>query len=133
MRTRTRENRCGHAKPDGSCCRARPRPGKRYCTFHDPELAERRAEGRRRGGLHRNPRAAVLPSDAPDLPLRTVADILAAVEATFNQVRRGQLDARIGNCLGVLAQVQLKATEGSELERRVAVLEAKQPQLRRPA
>src|SRR5689334_15400415 len=109
--------RCRHKKRDGTPCPNPPRAGGRYCWVHDPELAESRAEGRRRGGVNRSKRAATLPPDTPDLPLRSVADILAAVEVTFNQVRRGQLDARVGNCLGVLAQVQLKALEGSEVER----------------
>ncbi|MBI1915630.1 MAG: hypothetical protein HYS12_12995 [Planctomycetes bacterium] len=68
----------------------------------------------------------MLPEDTPDLPLKTVGDIIEAVEATFNMVRRGQLDARIGNCLAVLCQVQLKAIEGSDLEQRIAALEGRQ-------
>jgi hypothetical protein len=64
-----------------------------------------------------------LPSDTPDLPLRTVADVIAALGETMNQVRTGRIDARVGNCLGVLAGVLLKAIEGGDLERRIAALE----------
>src|SRR4051794_14980131 len=110
--------RCNFTKPDGTRCRAKPRPGQDKCTFHDPDLAEQRAEGRRRGGVTRCRPAATLPPDTPDLPLRTVADVVDALAETINQVRRGQLDARVGNCLGVLAGVLLRAMEGSDLEQR---------------
>ncbi len=118
-------HRCRRVKPDGSRCQARPRPGRRYCVFHDPELAEQRAEGRKRGGVNRSLPAATLPPDTPDLPLKSVADVAAALAATINQIRTGKLAVNVGNCLGVLAGVLLKAIEGSELEQRIAALERK--------
>jgi hypothetical protein len=119
-----RERRCEHVKPGGSRCRAQALPGKRACTFHDPDLAVKRAEGRRRGGRARSRPAAVLPPGTPDLPLKTVADVVTLLAETINQVRRGQLDAKVGNCLGVLAGVLLRAIEGGEMEKRVAAVEA---------
>src|SRR5690349_7438754 len=115
---------CCHRKRDGGRCQAMPRAGRKHCTFHDPELAEARAEGRRQGGVNRSKPAATLPADSPDLPLRTVADVVAALAATINQVRTGRLGVGVGNCLGVLAGVLLKAIEGSDLEQRIAALEA---------
>jgi hypothetical protein len=58
--------------------------------------------------------------------LKTVADVVAALGQTINQVRAGRLAVNVGNCIGVLAGVLLKAIEGSELERRIASLEANQ-------
>jgi hypothetical protein len=118
---------CAHTRTDGTRCRATARRGRTVCLFHDPELAAQRAEGRKRGGVVRSAKAATLPADAGDLPLRTVADVVDALTATFNQVRTGRLDARVGNCLGVLAGVILKALEGGEVERRLAELEAGGP------
>jgi hypothetical protein len=54
-----------------------------------------------------------------------VADVTAALAEAYNGVRTGRLDARVGNCLGVLAGVLLKAIEGGELEQRVTELEAR--------
>jgi hypothetical protein len=117
--------RCQARRRDGSPCKADAHPGKRFCCFHNPALAAERAEGRRRGGVVRTRTAVTLPADAPDLPLRTAGDIVRALGLTFNHVRTGRLDARVGNCLGVLAGVLLRAVEVGELEERIAALEAR--------
>jgi hypothetical protein len=62
----------------------------------------------------------------PDLPLKTVRDVVSAVADTFNKVRTGQLAVGVGNCRGVLAGVLLKALETSDLEQRLSALEARQ-------
>ena len=129
----TRRNKCRSKKRDGSPCPNRPRPGKPTCFVHDPELAERRAEGRRRGGVNRSKPSATLPPETPDLPLKTVADVAAALAVTMNQVRTGRLAVNVGNCLGVLAGVLLKALEGGDVEQRLAALEANQSPHRRRA
>src|SRR5262245_58936277 len=120
-----RTPRCGHKKRDGGPCPNPARPGKRTCWVHDPELAVVRAEGRQRGGVNRSKPTATLPPDSPDLPLKTVADVVAVLGQTINQVRTGRLAVNVGNCLGVLAVVLLKAIEGSDLEQRIAALEAR--------
>jgi hypothetical protein len=51
----------------------------------------------------------VVPADVPDLPLRVVADVTALLGKTINEVRRGQLDPKAANCIGVLAGVLLRA------------------------
>jgi hypothetical protein len=115
---------CTHIKPDGSRCRATALPGRDKCVFHDPSQARRTAAGRRRGGVRRNRPLRTLPEDTPDLPLKTAGDVAAALGSTINAVRRGQLDARIANSIGVLAGVLLKALSAGDLEERVALLEA---------
>jgi hypothetical protein len=120
-----RERQCQLLKAGGEPCRALALPGKTRCIFHDPDMAARRAEGRRRGGKVRSKPAAVLPRSTPDLPLRTVADIAAMLGATINQVRRGELDPKVGNCLAVLSGQLLRALEGGELAQRLAALEAR--------
>jgi hypothetical protein len=96
-----------------------------WCFSHDPAIAERRREGQQRGGVSRSRRAAVLPADTPDAPLSTLADVAAFLGATANQVRRGELDPRVGNCLAVLCGTLARAIEHGELERRIEALEAK--------
>jgi hypothetical protein len=116
---------CQGKRADGTPCRATAHRGKRFCCFHDPELTEARAEGRRRGGVNRSKPAATLPPHTPDLSLKTVDDVVAALAETINQVRTGKLAVNVGNCLGVLAGVLLRALEGSDLDRRIAALEAR--------
>jgi hypothetical protein len=97
-----------------------------FCLFHalDPALAAKRAEGRRSGGKSRSRKAAVLSAATPDLPLRSVGDVIDLLGQTINQVRRGQVDARIGNCLGLLAGQLIQAIKAGEIEKRLAALEA---------
>jgi hypothetical protein len=72
-------------------------------------------------------RTATLPPDTPDLPLKTVGDVIAVLAVTMNQVRTGRLGVNVGNCLGVLAGVLLRAIEGGDFEQRLAALEARHP------
>jgi hypothetical protein len=90
-------------------------------------MAARRAEGRRRGGVNcaRVLRLVTLPPDAPDIPLATVQDVATLLGATIAQVRKGTIDCRVGNCIGQLAGVLLKAMEAGDLERRLEALEAR--------
>jgi hypothetical protein len=50
-----------------------------------------------------------------DVPLATVADVVKALATTFNDVRKGQLDPKTGNCLGLLAGQLLRAMQEGEL------------------
>jgi len=128
--------RCKAKRRDGKPCSCQARPGKRWCIAHDPATAAARAAGQRKGGAVRTLqlRPPTLPPDTPDLVLRTVADVVAALGATVNQVRTGRLGVQVGNCLGQLLQVLLKAIEGGEVERllteRLAALEARHPSRR---
>jgi hypothetical protein len=116
------------------CCKAKKKDGRRcpvparpcgYCWVHDPELAGKRAGGRRQGGKTRSKPAAVLPGDIPDAPLGSVTDVTGFLAQAINQVRKGQLDPKVANCCGFLVTVLLRAIEGGEIERRFAALEAK--------
>lgn len=114
---------CTHTKPDGTRCGATARRGRRCCVFHDKASAARTAEGRRRGGLNRKVAPTTLPPDAPDLPLRTMHDVVALLEDTINRVRTGRLGVAVGNSVGQLAMVLQKCLERADLEARILVLE----------
>lgn len=114
---------CAFCKTDGTTCRATAQATSDYCFFHDPEKAVQRKEARKRGGK-RNRQAAVqpLPGAAEDLPLASVADVVALLAQTVNQVRKGQMDAKTGNCLAVLSGCLLRALEGNELAKQIEEL-----------
>ncbi len=125
---------CTATKVDGSPCLARALPGGDRCLFHEPARAAQRDAGRKAGGRQRSKPAAVLPEGTADLPLATMADVLAALGATVNQVRRGTIDTKVGNCVGYLLATVMKALEGSdlarqldELRRQVAEVQARGP------
>jgi len=117
-KTRTR---CKQQTAAGTSCRA-PAQTSGYCFAHDPSLKEKRDAAQRKGGQVRSRPAKVL-EDAPLLPLETTADVVAAIAVTFNDVRSGRLDVRIGNCLGVLASVQLRALAADTMAARVEAVE----------
>jgi hypothetical protein len=56
--------------------------------------------------------------------VRSLADVVALVETTVNDVRSGRVDVRVANAVGYLANVAIKAIEQSDLEARLATLEA---------
>jgi hypothetical protein len=123
-------NQCQQEKADGTACRGRARPGSRFCTFHDPELAQQQAAARKAGGKARSKTAAVL-SDAPDLPLRTIGDAVALLAATVNEVRTGKLDVKIANAVGYLLTVFIRAIEAGVVPEEIVRLRQQLEDLRR--
>lgn len=118
----TTPKRCQAQKKDGHPCDASASRGSDFCFFHDPAQADQRREAQAAGG--RNGRMTTLSADAPDVPVQTLRDIVSLVGVTINQVRRGELDPRVANTVGYLANVAIKALEQGDLEDRIAELEA---------
>jgi len=106
----------------GTTCRAAALPESDFCFFHDPEHEADRREAHSAGG--RQARVRTLPADAPTVKVENGKDVVALVSETINQVRRGQVDPRVANAVGYLANVLLKAVEQGDVERRLAELEA---------
>jgi hypothetical protein len=122
----TINHQCAHVKPGGQRCQASSLSGSVYCYFHDPAKAKHRAAARRAGGRKRAQRTVVLPPDTPDLELKSLADVAGCLAVTINQVRRGELDVKIANAVGYLAATLGKVLETSDLEKRLADLEARE-------
>jgi hypothetical protein len=72
-------------------------------------LAGVRKEARQRGGHHSRKPVVVLAPTTPDLPLTNADDVLAMLQETANEVRRGQIDARVANTVAFIASVALRA------------------------
>jgi hypothetical protein len=51
-----------------------------------------------------------------------VADVVKALAGTFNQVRKGEVDPKTGNCLGLLAGQLLRALQEGELAGEIEAL-----------
>jgi hypothetical protein len=116
------KRQCRYKKRDGKACRANATASSGvFCFFHDPDGAADRLEAQRAGGL-RN-KGTSLPPDTPDCDLKNVADVVLLLGLTLNQVRKGQIDPRVGNSIGYIAGILLKALEVDTLERRVSDLE----------
>jgi hypothetical protein len=119
---------CTATCKDNRPCRA-PALADGLCFVHSPLTAEARDRCRRENGRARMRPAAALP-DAPDVVLDGAQDVLRLLAETATQVRRGELDSRVGNCLCCIASVALRAIEQGELADELARLRAEVEGLR---
>lgn len=115
--------RCVHIKSNGRQCEANALPGETLCTFHHPIHREATANGRRQGGLNGCRPRLCLPENTEPLPLKTVGDLVDALGDSFNRVRVGTLDPKVGNALAYIGATLLRALQGSETEERLRQLE----------
>jgi hypothetical protein len=113
---------CSATCKDNRPCRA-PALADGLCFVHSPLTAEARDRCRRENGRARMRRLAVLP-DAEDVTFAGTQDVLRLLGQTASQVRRGELDCRVGNCLAYIAATALRAIVEGDLERRLAEVEA---------
>jgi hypothetical protein len=113
---------CSATKSDQSKCRAAAIPGSEFCFFHDPSKAEKRREAQSQGG--RQNRVKTLEDSAPDVKVEDSGDAIILLVQTINQVRKGQIDPRVANSVGFLANILIKAVERDKLETRIEQLEA---------
>jgi hypothetical protein len=118
---RTDKTSCKAKKPDGSDCQAVALPGSEYCFFHDPAKAEKRREAQSLGGRHNHMKT--LDPDTPDVKIENCKDTVPLLSDTINQVRKGEIDPRIGNAIGYLSSVIIKAVEQSDTEKRLVEIE----------
>jgi hypothetical protein len=114
---------CEFIKKDGSGCVANALIGKTVCVFHDPERREEGQEARRAGGKSRSKPPHVLPAQTPEAKLDSVKDVTVLISQTINQVRRGDLEAKVANSIGYLAGQLLKAQQLAIIEGRLDDLE----------
>jgi len=115
------KRQCKQRKLDRSRCQAAALPGSDFCFFHDPSKADERKAAQSQGG--RQGKIKTLPSSAPDVNIKDCEDVVRLISETINQVRKGQVDPRVANAVGYLANVLIRAVEQGELERRLAELE----------
>jgi hypothetical protein len=113
---------CCATKRDQSNCQAPVRPGSEFCFFHDPSKSEERREAQAQGG--RRTRIKTLEATSPDVKVGDCGDAIALLVQTINQVLKGEIDPRVANSVGFLANILMKALEQDKLETRIEQLEA---------
>jgi Family of unknown function (DUF5763) len=116
-----RKTSCRAQKADGSRCKAAALPDTGFCFFHDPSRAEERRAAQSFGGSQN--RMKTLAASEADIRVADCRDVVTLLSLTINQVRRGELDPRVANAVGYLANVLIKAVEQGEMESRLAELE----------
>jgi hypothetical protein len=121
MRSR---RKCKAKKKNGGPCGADAQVGKDFCVFHDPERVQDGDRARRAGGIQRSRQLMVnAPANTPDLRLSDSNEVSAMLSVCMNQLRRGELDARVANAIGYLASVQLRCFEQGILQERITNVE----------
>ena len=111
---------CAHVRANGERCRGYAVIGGRFCFAHDPALADKRADDRRRGGEA----GKVAPLADSAFAVRSLGDVLALIETTINDVRAGRVDVKVANAVGYLANVAVKVMQQTDIEARLDALES---------
>ena len=112
---------CIFEKDNGKRCEAHQMEKSQYCYLHNPEISsEKKKQAQSKGGKSNAMRV--------NTPLSPVSisepeDVVLLLEETINLVRAGEIDVKVGNCLGVLSGQLLKAIEVSQIKNRVEVIE----------
>jgi len=95
-----------------------------FCIVHDPARAGAMATARRKGGHARHGRKIGSGGDEAPVALATLADVLQLLARAVNDVLTLENSINRARALGYLAGAWGTLYESSELERRVAALEA---------
>ena len=116
--------RCKAKNRKGEPCAAYALSGSDFCYWHDPERAEERRANSARGGYARHGRKLGATGDAGPVTLDTVADVLPILADELTAVLSLEKSVSRARAVGYLAGVVIKAFEVSELQERVAAVEA---------
>lgn len=114
--------RCKATAKGGGPCSARPVRPSGWCFWHDPELETERAERRRRGGQQRSNKARArraLPGEA-----LTPAELQGFIGIALDGVLAGRLEPGVANAVANLSRAAIAVREATEVEGRLAALEA---------
>ena len=120
---------CSAKKKDGNPCTAQAQAGRSTCFFHDPAKTDARSAAQSRGGSNRPTLTTVKPwrgQPGEVTVLRSspsTEDMVNLLADTIDEVKTGKIDPRIGNTVGYLVGVMLKALEYDALNERIAALE----------
>lgn len=111
---------CTATTQSGAPCRARARPGRERCAWHDETLDDQRAAWAKAGGHNRSNAIRIKRA----LPAG-VAFVSAALLQAITDVVAGKLHPTRGNAVASLARAYLVAHAAGEVELRLAEIEGR--------
>jgi general stress protein YciG len=116
----TANGECRAKTKAGGRCAAPAVRGGIYCALHaDPERAAKL--GRKGGTRNRH----IYESDGKEVAApKTASDVKDLLAEVMAEIRAGKMDPKLGTTLGYLGTSLLKAIETSDIEQRLARLEA---------
>ncbi len=121
---------CPSLTTKGTPCQGNPLPGRPYCLAHDPESADARASGSRKGGEARANAKRAAKQWAAIGEQMTPDQLPAILRACLFSVKSGTMEPSQASAIATLAKTSVQLTIELELEERIAALEAavNQPQ-----
>ena len=117
------DGKCSATTKAGAACSGTPLPGREWCFSHAPELNQRRAEGQRRGGSMRSNTARAqrqFVAEALDS-----GQVLGLLSVALRGVLGGRVEPGRANAAASLGRAIVAVREATELEARLADLEAR--------
>lgn len=113
--------KCSYKKGNGQLCGSHPMHGNDSCWFHSPDVSDaERTAARFRGGRNN---AVKTIEPLPQLADASPKSVLILLLQVINEVRNGQIDIRIANCVGFLSGHLVHIYELSELDARLSTVE----------
>ncbi len=110
---------CSATRRDGRPCETPVVSASRYCFGHDPQLAAKRTEARRRGGENR----ATAKRLSKIMPARLVGPF-ELLEQALTDVIDGGLDPRQASAAAAVARALVAVLQAGEVEERLRRLES---------
>jgi len=111
---------CKFIKQDGSQCKAKALSNSKYCFFHSQESERARKKAQSKGGKNNKIRVR---KPLKAIQIKETEDVVRLLASTIKDVRAGDLEVKIANCIGYLSGHLIKAFEASDLERRMEAIE----------
>jgi len=122
-------NQCSFVKKSNNGrCMANTINNSEYCFFHDPTMAQRRAEARKTGGYNR--RISKITQHNYH-PIKSINDVNVIMESTINEALALEPSQSQMKLLGYLCQIALKGQELGSLEDRITSIEKRIEELRK--
>lgn len=110
---------CKSVKENNEECNSNAVVDSDYCFSHNPQTRAAKQAAVVKGGLaSHQPRVSL-----EEVPIANVADVVALLARTINEVRANKIDLKAANCIGFLAGHLVKAIEISELENKINKIE----------
>ena len=110
---------CKFIKQNNEQCEANSMKDSEFCFTHNPKTKEAKRQATIKGGSspkkNYNPLAPMVISDSNS--------VVKLLTTTINEVRQGEIDLRVANCIGYLAGHLIKALEASEIVSRIETIE----------
>ena len=110
--------RCIFIKADSEQCGANAINDSEFCFSHDPDMEEAKRLATTKGG--KSPKKNYNPLSP--IEIEGSKDVVRLLVTTIGEVRQGEIDLRVANCVGFLAGHLLKALELGEVDEKLELI-----------